>query len=108
MKEPSMEEMLKKCEEQLEEDERIVYAIGAGRIAPKLGMMKALRKAIKEIQKCDGFVGIFPVDLWHTLLVFETLNNAKGAKNVLSAKGMELGNVVPIMIPKDFRNGKDV
>ena len=97
----SIDEMIKDCEAKVREDETIVFAIGAGRIFPKLGMMKAQKKAMKVIQKQDGFVGIHLIDLWHTLLIYDTLNHAKSARNVLISKGMELGEIVPIMIPKE-------
>lgn len=96
----SIEEMIEACEKKKQEHEKIAFAIGAGRIAPKIGMRKAQKAAIKEIQNCRGFLGFHPIDIWHTLLIYDTLNNAKMAKNKLTDKGVQLGQIAPILIPK--------
>ena len=46
---PDMDEMIKQCEQIREPGQVIVYALGAGRIYPKFGMMKAQKKAMKFI-----------------------------------------------------------
>ena len=81
-----MDEMIKACEETRREDETIVFAIGAGRIAPKLGMKKAQLAAMQYINDLEGFIGIHPVSLWRTLLLFDTLNHAKAGLNQMKAK----------------------
>ena len=50
----------------------------------------------------DGFIGIQPIDLHKTLLIFEKLNDAKGAKNLLVSKGCVVGNVVPILVQDQY------
>ena len=98
---PDMDEMIRQCEEKKTEDEVIVFALGAGRTLPVLGKTKAMIQAIDIIKKTEGFLGINSIDLWHTLLLYDTLNNAKGARNDLEAKGVQaLGQIVPVLIPK--------
>ena len=64
---------------------------------------KGMEEAIKYIKKLDGFVGVHPVDLWHTLLLFDIENNAKGARNLLIAKDIQCANyIVPILIETKY------
>lgn len=100
-----MDEMIKACEEKRREDESIVFAIGAGRIAPKLGMKKAQMAAMDFINGLDGFIGVHPVSLWRTLLIFDTLNNAKAGLNQMKAKGIGVGQIVPILVPTIYIKG---
>jgi len=105
---PSMEEMIKACEEKVTPNEVIVFGLGVGRLLPKFGMRKAQERAIKRIMEFDGFIGVHPVDVWHNLLLFETLNDAKAARNVLRHECPgAVGQVVPLMIPKEhYEAGK--
>lgn len=107
---PDIDEMIADCEKSKKENEVIVFAVGTGRIYPK-GMGRKMKKAMKEameyIISLEGFVGFHPVDLWHTMLLFETLNNAKGARNNLKAKGISVGQVVPIVIEEKYLGCKD-
>lgn len=105
---PSMDEMIADCEKKKTENEVIVFAIGAGRVTPMLGKRKAMKKAFNEIKKQKGFIGIHPIDLWRTLLLYDELNHAKAARNVLTSKGVQLGNICPVLIPKEhFNNARD-
>lgn len=99
---PTMDEMIEDCKKKQKPTEEIVFAVGAGRVLPMIGKTKAIKKTMDYIQKMDGFIGIYPMDLWHTLLVFDTLNNAKGARNTLKAKGVGIGQVVPILVEKEY------
>lgn len=66
-------------------------------------MRKAMKEALEYIKKLEGFVGVHPVDLWHTLLLFDSLNNAKGGRNMLRFKGVQCGdNIVPILVEKKY------
>ena len=101
-----IDEMIAECEKKRTDDEVIAYAVGAGRIMPMLGMTKAIKQGMDYIQGLKGFLGFNPVDLWHTMVIFDTLNNAKGGKNLMNAKGIPTGKyVVPILIPKEFEHG---
>lgn len=94
-----MEDMIKACEEKKTEFEKICFAIGAGRIIPKIGWKKRMKETLDYIKSLDGFYGIYPVDLWHTMLIFDTLNHAKAAKNMLKFKQVPVGNVIPVLVP---------
>lgn len=104
MKELTMEDLIKACEEKRQPNEIIVYAIGAGRIIPKLGYRKIMKQTIDYIKSLDGFIGIHPIDIWHTLLIFDTLNNAKAAHNLLKFKKVPIGQIAPILIPDNNIN----
>lgn len=99
MKELTMDEMIKACEAKKTDFEKICFALGTGRIIPKLGWKKRMNETMDYIKSLDGFYGVYPVDLWHTLLIFDTLNHAKAAKNMLKFKKVPVGNVIPILVP---------
>lgn len=99
---PNMDEMIRDCEKKKRPDEEICFALGAGRVIPKLGWKKRISEALDYIKSLDGFIGIHPVDLWHTLLIFDTLNNAKAARNQLKFKKMNVGQVAPILVEKQY------
>ena len=96
-----MDKAIKECENHCTENDEIAFALGAGRIAPKLGKIKEQKKAIKFICGLDGFLGVYLVDTWHTLLIFDTLNHAKAARNILKEK-MYVGQVAPLVVNKAF------
>ena len=100
-----MEEMIRDVEEKRKPNEVILFAIGAGRIAPVFGKKKQMEKTLMYIKGLDGFVGVNPMDLWHTLLLFDTLNNAKLARNKLEAKGVPVGQVAPVLVDKAYLGG---
>lgn len=100
---PDMDEMIKACKAKQKPDEAICFAVGAGRILPKLGMGKQMEAALEYIKGLEGFCGVHPVDLWHTLIIFDSLNNAKGGKNMMQAKGISTGKyIIPILVQKQF------
>lgn len=107
MREPTMEQMIADCKRKQKEDEVICFGLGAGRIAPMIGKRKEQKKAMEIINKQEGFIGVHPVDLWHTLLVYDTPNNALMAKNELKNLGVPVGNVAPILIPKVYAERKE-
>ena len=93
---PDMEQMIADAEAKRKDNEIMCFAIGAGRVAPKFGMKKKQEQALKMVQEQEGFIGYHLVDLWHTLLIFDTLNNAKyTAKNGLA-----------IWLEDDYNRGK--
>lgn len=100
-----IDEMIAECEKKRTYNEVIAFALGAGRIYP-VGMSRKMRRAMKEaveyISKLDGFIGFHPVDIWHTMLIFDTMNNAKGARNLLKAKDVAIGQIVPILVEKRY------
>ena len=101
-----MDEMIQACKDKQTDNEEIVFAVGAGRIAPMLGKMKQQKQAFKFIRSLDGFLGVHPIDMWHTMLIFDTLNNAKGGRNLMRTKDIPVGEIVPILIPKEYARKK--
>jgi hypothetical protein len=45
---------------------------------------------------------VHPIDFTHNLIVFDLLSDAMKAKDELEYKGMKLGNIVPILIEKEY------
>lgn len=105
MSELKMDQMIAECKRKQKEDEVICFGLGTGRIAP--GKRKAQKKAMEIITKQEGFIGIHPVDLWHTVLIYDTQNNAVMAKNELKCLGVPVGNVVPVLVPKVYAERKE-
>lgn len=101
----NIEKMIEDCEKTRRAGETIVFAIGAGRIAPKFGMKKQQKAAADLITSLDGFIGIHPISLWKTLLIFDTLNHAKAGMNIMKENGINLGNIVPILVPDVYAKG---
>lgn len=72
------------------EDGKEMYSVATGRI---LIWKKASRDAVRFIQKQKGFVAIAPVDYYGgTLWLFDSLNNAKQARNMMKLKGIGTGD----------------
>ena len=67
------EKELQACKDKKRENETIVFTVGCGRMFPLITDRKKMRKGMEEaleyIKKLEGFVGVHPVDLWHTLLL---------------------------------------
>lgn len=106
---PTMEEMIKRCEEKQKPHEIIAFAVGAGRVMPlpfaDRKTKRAMKDAIKYINGLDGFLGFHPFDDWHTMIVFDELNHAKQGYNLMKSKGIELGQIIPILIPFVYGKG---
>lgn len=65
------------------------YTVTVGNIDP---LNKKSRAAVKIIKKLDGLLGITPVYPRGTLIIFESENAAKRAKNFLKTKGIQTGH----------------
>ena len=62
------------------------------------------KRLIEEIKKLDGFYGVYPSPPNGTLLLFETENNAKGARNILRSLGVNCGRNIGMVyanVPKE-------
>lgn len=107
---PSMEEMIEDCRKKQTPDEAIVFAFGVGRVVPlptdNRATRKGIKAAMKYIKELDGFKGIHPIELDKNLLIFDTLNNAKGGRNLLKTKDVYVGEIVPILVQKIFLEDK--
>lgn len=68
---------------------RDAWTVAVGNINP---LKKASRRAVQFIKTLDGLLGVFPVYPKGTLLLFESENAAKIAKNMLEAKGILTGD----------------
>lgn len=98
-----MDDMIRECQEKKKDNETMCFAFGAGRILPELGKKKQYEAALDFIKSLEGFCGVHPIDLWHTLLIFDTLNNAKGGRNLIRAKGINVGDfIAPILIETKY------
>ncbi len=64
------------------------YTVAAGNVAPH---KKASRDAVKFIKTLDGLLGVKPCYPSGTLLLFDTENNAKTARNRMDAVGIQTG-----------------
>lgn len=65
-----------------------VWTVAVGNFNP---LMKASRDAIGFISGLEGLVAVHPHYPNGTLLLFDSLNNAKGARNLMEAKGIQTG-----------------
>lgn len=64
------------------------YTVATGNVNP---LMKRSREAVKFISKLDGFVGVHPCYPYGTLLIFESKNTAKIARNRMENEGIKCG-----------------
>lgn len=88
-----------------------VYSVAVGNIPvlPKMLMPKAVKDAIKLISKQEGLIGVTPMFPRGTLLLFDTENHAKGARNELRFNGMKCGkNICKLHIDEKYFNGSDL
>ena len=107
MREFDFDKELEACRKKKRDDETIVFTVGCGRMillpTDKKKLRKEMEEALEYIKKLDGFVGVHPVDLWHTLLLFDSFNNAKGGRNLLRFKGIECATyIVPILVETKY------
>lgn len=75
------------------------YAVGIANLP--LFPSRKIKRFLRDVQAMEGFIGIRPEYPYGTLLVFDTLNNAKAAKNVIETLmqvGKEIGE---IYLPKN-------
>lgn len=73
------------------DDEVEVYSVAIGNLTLNPLLTGKQTALLKEIQEMDGFVGIYPCYPRGTLCLFKTENDAKGARNLIKAKGIEVG-----------------
>ena len=66
-----------------------VFAVATGGVNP---FNKASKKAASFIAEQEGFKAIYPFDLHHILWFFDSLGNAKIARNKMRAVGIAPGN----------------
>ena len=91
------------------ENEIEVYTVAVGNLPllPKFLMPKNVTKAIELIRDQEGLIGVTPMYPRGTLLLFDTENNAKGARNVLRFNGVKCGdNICKAFVDKRFLDGQ--
>ena len=83
-----------------------VYTVAVGNVNP---LSRRSRKAVKFISKLKGLVGVHPHYPDGTLILFDTENNAKIARNEMNAVGIVTGsNICEVEIDDKYaeREGK--
>lgn len=85
-----------------------LYSVSVGNLPMFPTLRKRTREAIKIIKQQEGLVAIHPCYPKGTLLLFDTENNAKGARNMLRFHGIECGvNICKVYVDKRYlRDGK--
>jgi hypothetical protein len=80
-----------------------VYTVAVGNLTLNPFRMKKQKEALAYIQSLDGFVGLYPHYPDGTLCLFKTENEAKGARNLMKAKGIMCGkNIGEVYIDKKY------
>ena len=75
------------------------YTVAVGNIP--IFPRKSSLKALTFIQEQKGFLGFHPVYPHGTLCIFETKNDAIGARNLMIAEGIKCGkNICEVFIPE--------
>ena len=70
-------------------EEKYLWSVATGNINP---FMRRSRKAIKYMMDQKGFVAVHPTpDNSGTLWLYDSENNAKGARNMARTQGIECG-----------------
>ena len=67
------------------------WSVAVGNLPLFFGRKQA-KKALEYISQQEGFVGICPCYPRGTLCLFKTLNDAKGARNMMRLKGIKCGD----------------
>lgn len=79
------------------------YTVAVGNFTLNPFMRKRQKQAVDYIQALEGFLGFYPCYPYGTLCIFKTENDAKGARNKMRHKGIEVGkNIGEIYIDKMY------
>ena len=74
------------------------WTVAVGNVNP---FSSRSRAAVRYIKKLDGFVGVHPCPPRGTLVLFESENAAKRARNNMDMKGIRTGrNICEVEIPE--------
>ena len=88
------------------EDQVKVWTVAVGNLPLPPFIPRKVRKAIKFIKEQDGFIGFYPMYPNGTLCLFKTENDAKGARNIMRFKGIQVGdNICEVWINKEYADG---
>lgn len=64
------------------------YTVAVGNFSP---FRRGSRNALKFIKTLDGLIGVHPCYPRGTLILFDSENNAKIARNLMESKGIRTG-----------------
>lgn len=79
-----------------------VWTVAIGNLPLPPFIPRKTKKAIQFIKEQDGFIGFYPVYPKGTLCLFKTENDAKGARNMMRFKGIQVGdNICKAYMPKE-------
>lgn len=79
------------------------YTVGIGNFSLNPFLQKKQKKIVDFIQSLEGFLGFTPCYPYGTLCLFRTENDAKGARNLMRAKGIEVGkNIAEVYVDKKY------
>lgn len=67
------------------------YGIGTGCVNP---FYKKSREAVEYIAVLDGFMGVHTLQDGRNLWIFDTLNHAKAARNLMEREGIVCGKEI--------------
>lgn len=67
---------------------RYMYSVATGKINL---LSKASRDAVEFMKKQEGFCALQMPDPWHTLFLYDSMNHAKGARNLATKEGIQCG-----------------
>ena len=78
------------------------YTVAVGTISMSPFKMHKCKEALKYITTLEGFVGIHPRPEG-TLCLFTSENSAKGARNMMRAKGIQTGkNICEVFVDERY------
>lgn len=81
------------------------WTVAVGNISLRPKYWKSNREFFRTLrEECEGYLGIHPMEPHGTLLLFESLNDAKIARNILTAKGIQCGrNICEVCISEEYK-----
>ena len=68
-----------------------------------LPFSRRFRKDMQYVESLEGFIGFHQIFPHGTLCLFDSENNAKGARNMMRFQNIRVGkNICPVYIHKDY------
>ena len=88
--------------------ERKCYAFGIGNLTLNPLLMGKQKKILKKIMGLKGFWGVNPQYPNGTVVIFDTLNNAKGGRNTIRSWDIQTstGEIVEVFVDEAFLKGR--
>lgn len=85
------------------DDEVSLWSVAVGNLPIPFIIPKKTKLALKFIQEQEGFVAFYPMYPHGTLCLFKTKNDAKGARNMMRFKGIQVGdNICEVYVKKEY------